>query len=292
MVKEFYGSSYRVNIEEIYASDSKRYYQKYKPYWIDKAKADLKRKGSYKSPSKYDILFSIIRNFPRVRTLDSAPFKILIIYEADKIERVIQQALRRTIEKFHRICRFILCSEAMSNIIDPIRSRCVMLKYYILKKQDFLSKIKYICKSEGIEVTNNALNLIYYYSNGDMSIAINLTQVAAVYRKKITSNLIYKIIKNVAPTEISESLKLAINGNVLQARELLRDLFTKRGYSGKKILNLYNIFLMNSSLSEEIKKELAIYMSDFDYFLSNPSTEDIQLSAFLSYLSTLNISTQ
>ncbi|MBD3226640.1 MAG: hypothetical protein GF329_00495 [Candidatus Lokiarchaeota archaeon] len=290
MVKELYGSSYKVNIEEIYPFDSKIYYRKYKPFWVDKAKADLKRRGSYKAPSKYDILFSIIRNFPRVRTLDDAPFKILIIYEADQIERVIQQALRRTIEKFHRTCRFILCSESISNIIDPIRSRCVLYKFFILKKQEFLGKIKFICETEGIEITDNALNLIDYYSDGDMNVAINLIQTAAVYKNKITGNLLYEIIKRISPDEVSESLKLAINGNVLQARNLLRDLFSNRGYSGKKILKLYNIFLMNSTLSEEIKKDLAISMSDFDYYLSNPSTEDIQLSCFLSYLSSLNIS--
>ena len=270
LVKNLYGRSYRVNIEEIYASDSKDYYENYKSYWVDRAKTDLKRRGSYKRPSKYDLMFSIIRNFPKVKTLDTAPFKILIIYEADKLERFIQQALRRTMEKYYKICRFILVAESVSNIIDPIRSRCVKLKFFPLNKKDFLGKIKYIGESEGLEINNDALSLIFYYSSGDMSVAIDLVQAAGVYSRIITGNLIYDIVKRMSPSELTESLQLAIGGNIVEARDNLRKLFSDKKYTGRMILRLFHLFLINSPISEKTKEKISIRISDFDYNLSNP----------------------
>jgi len=290
LIQDFYGHMYKNYIEEIYASDSKNYYFENKTEWVEIAKSDLHRQGKSKQPSRFDILFSIIRNYPKTITFDKKYFKILIIYEADKLERILQQSLRRTIERYNRYCRFILVSKSISHIISPIISRFVLLKFVPLTKKQFLSKLKYICEEEKIKITNEALNLIYYYSADDLGIGINLLQVASVYKDFITDNHIYTIIKMVSPNEIGLSLKAAIKGNIIDARNLLRDLYLKRGYSGKMILRLFHIFLMNSSLSEDIKKDLAIKMADFDNYISRPSTTELQLSYFLSYLATLKIS--
>ncbi|MHA1229830.1 MAG: hypothetical protein ACTSRP_10340 [Candidatus Helarchaeota archaeon] len=279
------------NIEEIYISDSKNYYMLYKPYWVEIAKNDLRKQEKSRSPGKFDILFAIIRNFPKIRTLDTAPIKFLIIHEADKMERVLQQALRRTMEKYNKLCRFILIADSISNIIDPIRSRCTELKLFPLTQNEFLWKIKNICDLEGISITDNALKLIYYYSNNDMNIAINTIQTAYIYSKHIDENLISKMIKSIYPMEIELCIQSAFRGDIIQAREILRNLFVKKGLTGKMILKLFSISLMNSSISEEMKKQLAIKLAELDEYISGPSTEEIQFTYFLTYLATLNITT-
>ncbi|MHA1310510.1 MAG: hypothetical protein ACTSQO_06230 [Candidatus Helarchaeota archaeon] len=289
LVHDLYGTTYKANIEEIFASDSKNFYYEYMPYWVEASKISLKRHGKSKSPSRIDILFTIIRNYPKTKTLDSANHKILIIYEADKLERIIQQALRRTMEKYSRICRFILVANSVSNIIDPIRSRCVNLKLFPLSQKQFLSKIKYICESEEINITENALKLIYYYSNNDMNIAINILEAASCYKKKITENFIYEMIKKLEIKEIGECLKLAISGNIVDARNFLRNLFIKKSLSGKMILKAFNKFLMESTITEELKKKISTEISKFDSYISVPSNNELQLSFFLTYLATLGI---
>lgn len=48
--------------------------------------------------------------------------------EAESLSRDAQHALRRTMEKYASSCKIILCCESSSRIIDPLRSRCVMIR--------------------------------------------------------------------------------------------------------------------------------------------------------------------
>lgn len=53
---------------------------------------------------------------------------VVIINEADALSRDAQAALRRTMEKYMGNLRLILCAESTSQIIGPIRSRCLLMR--------------------------------------------------------------------------------------------------------------------------------------------------------------------
>ena len=55
-------------------------------------------------------------------------FKVVVINEADSMSRIAQSALRRTMEKYMRNFRLLLCCESASKILAPIRSRCLMIR--------------------------------------------------------------------------------------------------------------------------------------------------------------------
>lgn len=69
-----------------------------------------------------------------------------------------QQALRRTMEIYSNTTRFALACNNSEKIIEPIQSRCAMLRYNKLTDAQLLAKIIEICEKE--KVCGN-----YYYIN-------------------------------------------------------------------------------------------------------------------------------
>lgn len=64
-----------------------------------------------------------------------------------------QQALRRTMEIYSNTTRFALACNSSDKIIEPIQSRCAMLRYGKLSDAQILAKIIDICKKEDVGIS-------------------------------------------------------------------------------------------------------------------------------------------
>jgi len=60
----------------------------------------------------------------------------IVIDDADTLPLISQQALRRPMETFSHLTRFIFASRYTSNIIEPLRSRCMTLELEPLSPMD------------------------------------------------------------------------------------------------------------------------------------------------------------
>lgn len=84
------------------------------------------------------------------------PFRVVLINNVDNLHYYAQTSLRCTMEKYNKTCRFILCCNQTSKIIDPIKSRCLdiripsptyedmnsLLYHILLNENKLLSKVK------------------------------------------------------------------------------------------------------------------------------------------------------
>lgn len=61
-----------------------------------------------------------------------------------------QQALRRTMEIFSNTTRFALACNMSNKIIEPIQSRCAILRYAKLKDSEVLQRLLEICAAEKV----------------------------------------------------------------------------------------------------------------------------------------------
>ena len=59
-----------------------------------------------------------------------------------------------------------------NKIIKPIKSRCVNIRFYPIKVDMIIDKLKYICNNENLKYTNNGVETISKLPNGDMRKAI------------------------------------------------------------------------------------------------------------------------
>ena len=89
-------------------------------------------------------------------------FKIIVIYNTQKMLSSVQFSLRRTIEKYSDTCRFILITDSITKIIKPLISRCKNIKLRYPDKYEIIKYIISIAKKESINISLNRLSYIVY----------------------------------------------------------------------------------------------------------------------------------
>src|SRR5918911_1316461 len=112
-------------------------------------------------------------------TKDDVSFRIIILDEADEMTSEAQTALRRIIEDSSKTTRFIIICNYLSQIIEPIQSRCVVFRFSRLEKDDLVKHMKLICEKEGVKFEETALSQIYDATSGDLRHSINILQAAS-----------------------------------------------------------------------------------------------------------------
>lgn len=227
-----------------------------------------------------------IKNFANKTGLSSVPFKIMLLDESDSMTREAQNAMRRTMEKYTKKCRFILICNYSSRIIEPIQSRCAIFRFSPLKDEDIENQLRMIAEKEKLQLFEEGLEAIIYLSKGDMRHAINTLQAASSINNVIDQEAVYKVAGTAHPEKIRGILKLALKGNYIDARKMLMELIKTLGLSGLDILKQIHTELFNlENLSNEKKLYLAEKIGDINYRLIEGGDEEIQLSALLAYFS-------
>ena len=119
-------------------------------------------------------------------TLPRGRHKIVILDEADAMTEAAQQALRRTMEIYSNTTRFALAANSSEKIIEPIQSRCAMLRYSRLDNAQVLAKLLDVCEKENVSYTEDGMEAIIFTAQGDMRQALNNLQVRNPPQKKVS----------------------------------------------------------------------------------------------------------
>jgi len=223
-----------------------------------------------------------VKEFARTAPMGGkAPFKLIILDEADNMTTDAQQALRRIMEQYASTARFILLANYVSRIIEPIQSRCAVFRFNPLPAKYVIQRLREIAEAEGVKVSNDALELIYELSGGDMRRAINILQMAAALSRNVTVEVVQRVGGLVSPREVVELFELAFSGDVVRARERLRELMIMRGVAGIDIVKALARELIRLQLPDAAKAEIAEALADADYRLVQGGDEEVQLTYLL-----------
>ena len=109
-------------------------------------------------------------------TLPPGRHKIVILDEADSMTSAAQQALRRTMELHSATTRFALACNNSTKIIEPIQSRCAVLRYARLTDEEMLKRLLEVCAAESVPFERTGLEAILFTADGDMRNALNSVQ--------------------------------------------------------------------------------------------------------------------
>jgi len=229
-----------------------------------------------------------VKEFARSKLPGEIPFKIVLLDEADNMTADAQQALRRLMEMYVETTRFILIANYPSKIIEPIQSRCAVFRFTPLKKEDVVSRLKWICQQEKVVCHDDALDVIYEISSGDMRKAINILQAAAALGE-VTVAHVYKVVGLAHPKEVREIVYLALTGKFTEARDKLRMLMINYGISGVDVLKQMHreVFSADLKLPEDVRVELADYIGETEFRIVEGADDEIQLTALLAKMALL-----
>lgn len=124
-----------------------------------------------------DVVRNKIKMFATQKvTLPPGRHKVIILDEADSMTKGAQQALRRTMELHSATTRFALACNNSTKIIEPIQSRCAILRYSKLGDEQVVKRLREVCGAEGITIENSGLEALVFTAEGDMRNALNNLQ--------------------------------------------------------------------------------------------------------------------
>jgi len=232
-----------------------------------------------------DVIRSKVKEFARTRTMSIIGYRLIILDEADALTSDAQNALRRTMETYASVSRFILICNWSSKIIDPIQSRCAVFRFHGLAADDQKKFLERIEKGEKLSIDAAAKDAIIYLAEGDLRKIANLAQSAASAKKKITEELVYEIASSAKPVDVRLMLELALAGNFAAARKKLQDLLFTQGLSGEDVMREMHRQLDSVKADERTKAELASKVGEYEYRISQGGNDLVQLEAFLAQLS-------
>ncbi len=256
MTKELFGEEWRQNFLELNASDERG----------------------------IDVVRGKIKEFARTSPIGGAGFKIIFLDEADALTSDAQAALRRTMERYSHICRFVLSCNYSSKIIDPIQSRCAVFRFRPLSKEAIIDYLRKISVDEDVEITDEAMEALVHVAQGDMRKAVNSLQVAASLGETISIDVVYQTTGTARPEEVRSLLETALSGDFIEARTILDEIMITYGLSGQDIIKQIHQTFFDLGIPDIEKVKLIDKSGEVEFRMVEGGNERIQLEALLAHL--------
>jgi DNA polymerase III delta prime subunit len=162
------------------------------------------------------------------------PIKIIILDEADFLTIQAQASLRNIIETFSRNTRFVMTCNFIERIIDPLQSRCQVLKIVPQSKQEIARHVHDILCKEDITFELEDIGTIVNKHYPDLRKILNTVQFSINDGKLqpdknvlVSSNYIKNVIKELSGTKpnFRNLRQIIADSGVNDYEELFRALF-------------------------------------------------------------------
>jgi replication factor C subunit 3/5 len=209
------------------------------------------------------LVHEIVKRYAGSRTIEltqnpNSKFRTIQISNLDRLSHSAQTSLRRMIEVNASTCRFMMWCDNLSNVIDPLKSRCVCIRIPRPSKPELFSYLTYISLKKGFNPDARRLIDIIDASECNIRTAIWFLQSYHAGYDEITNyndaiKYIIKIIITCDQNKIEEMRDTFFNIWITnyEAIKIERDI----------IQNL----LMSDKLNEECKINIAVSMSEIEY---------------------------
>ena len=167
-------------------------------------------------------------------TASFKPLKVVILDEADFLTIQAQASLRNVIETFSRTTRFIMTCNYVERIIDPLQSRCQVLKIIPPSKKEVAIHLASVMAIEGTTYDLEDVKTIVNQYYPDLRKCLNTIQLSTQDQKLtidksvlVSSNYMTQILKELsnAKPKWREIRQIIANANVSDFEELYRYLY-------------------------------------------------------------------
>lgn len=221
-------------------------------------------------------------------------YKIIILDEADAMTKEAQAALRKVMEENSNITRFCIICNYINQIIEPINSRCVKIRFKPIDKTNLINKLKCISVNEDIKINNSALECIGDISNGDLRKSILMLQNIKYIKKnsykilssEIHKDDIYNICKYISDEIMIKYIdEIRLNSNIINVINVTKEIINN-GYVFNSIMTkISNYIISNKKINDNQKAKILFEISFIEKNINDGADEFIQLLKLLNIIS-------
>jgi len=179
------------------------------------------------------------------------PFKIVVINNVDDLLDSTQDSLRRTMEIYSDTCRFIMWSRSLSKVLNPLKSRCLLIRIPSPTESELFNVICEIAALENIDNSLKLCDTILNKSYGNTKTALWLLQLYK-HGKDISKDNLTSYdcsIHNIINKMISYKNK----GNILEIRTKIYDILITNITGTKIIVDLVDKLMLHPKIPDECK---------------------------------------
>jgi replication factor C subunit 2/4 len=150
--------------------------------------------------------------------------------------------------------RFAIACNDSSKIIEPIQSRCAIVRFTKLNDEEVLERLRVVLDLEGIKYTKDGLEALIFTADGDMRYALNNLQATTAGFGVVDKDNIFKVCDQPHPDLMNNVLKACLQGKFSDACALVDTVFNE-GYNLIDIINTITKIMqsMPDMKSEELR---------------------------------------
>eukprot|EP01027_Heterolobosea_sp_BB2_P016215 GEZU01023106.1.p1 GENE.GEZU01023106.1~~GEZU01023106.1.p1 ORF type:complete len:406 (-),score=81.20 GEZU01023106.1:121-1260(-) len=209
-------------------------------------------------------------------------FKVIIVNEVDNMSRQAQQALRRTMEKYMGTCRMILCATSTSKVIEPVRSRCLLIRVPAPTHEEICDVLQKVATKEGVKLPPKFAERIAVASDRNLRRALLMMEASKVEQYPFKDDQQVRVpdwerfIEDIAKDLINEQSAQKIYDTRGKLYELLANCIPP-----ELIIKQLSSELMKK-LDNELKQEVAHWSAFYEHRLKCGSKAIVHLEAFVA----------
>lgn len=239
-----------------------------------------------------DVVRNKIKMFAQKKvTLPPGRHKIIILDEADSMTSGAQQALRRTMEIYSNTTRFALACNQSTKVIEPIQSRCAIVRFTKLGDKEVLSRVVYVCQQEKVPYVPEGLEAIIFTADGDMRQALNNLQATHSGFSLINQENVFKVCDQPHPILVANLISHCLSAEIDNAYNIMKHL-CDLGYSATDIITTLFRVVRNYKMQEFLKLEFIKEVGFCHMRISDGVNSRLQLSGLLAKLCKVTLKSQ
>ncbi|KAK3704164.1 Replication factor C (RF-C) subunit [Vermiconidia calcicola] len=231
------------------------------------------------------VIQDLLKEVAQTQQVDLAAkqrFKVVVINEADHLTRDAQAALRRTMEKYSPNLRLILLANSTSNIIAPIRSRCLLVRVAAPTEEEIKGVLARVGRKEGYKGVEALEGRIARESGRNLRRALLMFEAVHAQNDNVTEKTPipppdWEALIEVIAKEIVEERSPA---RVLQVRAKLYDLLT-HCIPATTILKTLTFKLM-PKIDDILKADVVKWSAFYEHRIRTGSKVIFHLEAFVA----------
>ena len=209
--------------------------------------------------------------------------KVVLLDESDSMTDAAQQAMRRIMETYSSTTRFVFACNQSEKVIEPIQSRCAIVRFTRISEEQIAARLMQICEKEGIQPESEGIAALAALSDGDLRTAVNGLQSTYVRYELITKENVLATVNVPNPTAINDIFGALSSGDFRKGIEILHGL-EEKGHSASDIVKSFFSNVRRADIDEKLKLSLLKEIGLSQMTVSQGLTSELQLDGLLARL--------